>query len=169
MRCRDASIAEKGSHSARCRGRWLLASLGSAHPIAGCCGLLSPRPGRWRLATPGCDVPAILGGRVMPRPATPCIRVSLPSGPTTQLPVRSRRPHVGIAPAGVLMVAVFARERLPACLMYLDGVPGAWPTAHGHCQMQHPGYSRFPGANCRAWRHFGHQHVHVRFAAIFFN
>ena len=67
------------------------------------------------------------------------------------------------------MVTVLARERPPTCLMDSGGVSGAWPTVHGHSQVRHPGCSRLPGANCRAWRHFGHQHVHLRFFAISFN
>ena len=48
-----------------------------------------------------------------------------------------------------------AREPPSTSWMCPGSVAGAWPTAHGHSWVLHPGRSRFPGPNCqrRSCRH----------------
>ena len=43
------------------------------------------------------------------------------------------------------MVSVRTREHLSTSRMLLGGSPEAWPMAHGHSQVRHPGQSRLPG------------------------
>ena len=43
------------------------------------------------------------------------------------------------------MVSVLTRERPSTSRMLLGGSPEAWPMAHGHSQVRHPGQSRLPG------------------------
>ena len=43
------------------------------------------------------------------------------------------------------MVSVLTGERPSTSRMLLGGSPEAWPMAHGHSQVRHPGQSRLPG------------------------
>ena len=61
----------------------------------------------------------------------------------------------------VMLGSVLARERPPANIVHPAGVPGAWPTPHGHCRVRQPGRSHLPGATL--WPHRITVHVlHLR-------
>ena len=72
---------------------------------------------------------------------------------------RKNRPVADRIP--LLIGAVLARQSLPTISTYLAGVPGAWPTPHGHRRVLQPGRSWSPGHMLVDRRHFSADATYV--------